>query len=97
MRRVIVNGDDFGASLGINRGIVEAHERGVLTSASLMVDGPAAPDAVARARANPALSVGLHLELDCSDPGRAAGQCQRQLVRFREVSQRVAAVMREAP
>jgi len=86
MRRLIVNGDDFGASLGINRGIVEAHERGVLTSASLMVDGPAEADAVARARANPALSVGVHLELDSSDPGRAAGQCERQVARFLDLT-----------
>ncbi|PYO71797.1 MAG: hypothetical protein DMD64_13465 [Gemmatimonadetes bacterium] len=86
MRRLIVNGDDFGASLGINRGIVEAHERGVLTSASLMVDGPAAADAVTRARANPVLSLGLHLELDSSEPGRAAAQCDRQLARFLELT-----------
>ncbi len=86
MRRLIVNGDDFGASLGINRGIVEAHERGVLTSASLMVDGPAAADAVTRARANPRLSLGLHLELDSSEPGRAAAQCERQLARFLDLT-----------
>jgi len=86
MRRLIVNGDDFGASLGINRGIVEAHERGVLTSASLMVDGPAAADAVTRARANPVLSLGLHLELDSSEPGRAAPQCERQLARFLDLT-----------
>jgi predicted glycoside hydrolase/deacetylase ChbG (UPF0249 family) len=86
MKWLIVTGDDFGASHGINQGIVEAHERGVLTSASLMADGPAAADAVARARANPALSVGLHLELDSSDPGRAAGQCERQLARFLELT-----------
>ena len=86
MRRLIVNGDDFGASLGINRGIVQAHERGVLTSASLMVDGPAAADAVTRARANPVLSLGLHLELDSSEPGRAAAQCERQLARFLDLT-----------
>ena len=86
MRRLIVNGDDFGASLGINRGIVEAHGRGVLTSASLMVEGPAAADAFTRARANPALSLGLHLELDSSEPGRAAAQCERQLARFLDLT-----------
>ena len=42
-RAVIVNADDFGQSAGINRGIVEAHERGIVTSASLMVRWPAAP------------------------------------------------------
>ena len=86
MRRLIVNGDDFGGSLGISRGIVEAHGRGVLTSASLMVDGPAAADAVTRARENPALSLGLHLELDSSEPGRAAAQCERQLARFLDLT-----------
>ena len=86
MKWLIVTGDDFGASCGINRGIVEAHERGVLTSASLMVDGPAAADAVARARANPALSLGLHLELDATDPVRAAAECRRQLARFEKLA-----------
>ena len=38
-RAVIVNADDFGQSAGINRGVIEAHERGVVTSASLMVAG----------------------------------------------------------
>ena len=62
-RRVIVNADDFGQSAGINRGIIEAHERGVVTSASLMVRWPAAPAAAAYARAHPRLSVGLHVDL----------------------------------
>ena len=45
MKSLIVNGDDFGASQGINLGILEAHEKGILTSASLMVDMPASTDA----------------------------------------------------
>jgi len=60
-RYAIVNGDDFGASHGVSLGIVEAHERGVLTSASLMVDGAAARAAVTLSRAHPRLSIGLHL------------------------------------
>lgn len=63
MRYVIVNGDDFGLSPGVNRGIVEAHRRGVLTSTSLMVLRPACEEAVALARESPDLSVGLHLDL----------------------------------
>jgi len=47
---LIVNADDFGQSTGINRGIIEAHERGVVTSASLMVRWPAAIDAAQYAR-----------------------------------------------
>lgn len=62
-RHLIVNADDFGLSPGINRGVIEAHERGILTSASLMVRGPAAADAAAYARAHPDLSVGLHVDL----------------------------------
>ncbi len=61
MRRLIVSADDFGLSVAVNEGIERAHREGVLTAASLMVAGPAAADAVARARANPGLRVGLHL------------------------------------
>ena len=56
-----MTGDDFGFSRGVNRAIVEALERGVLTSASLMVTGDAFAEAVALARARPRLAVGLHL------------------------------------
>src|SRR5688572_15224049 len=62
-RAAIVNADDFGQGAGINRGIVEAHERGIVTSASLMVRWPTAPAAAAYARAHPRLSVGLHVDL----------------------------------
>jgi len=61
-RHLIVNADDFGLTEGINRGIIEAHEHGVVTSASLMVRYPAAEAASALAREHPALSVGLHFE-----------------------------------
>ena len=62
-RAVIVNADDFGQSAGINRGIIEAHEHGIVTSASLMVRWPATAAAAAYARAHPRLSVGLHVDL----------------------------------
>lgn len=62
-RALIVNGDDFGRTPGINRGVVRAHEHGVLTSASLMVRWPAAAEAAAYCRDRPALSLGLHLDL----------------------------------
>jgi YdjC-like protein len=46
-RYLIVNADDFGQSSGVNRGIIEAHEKGILTSASLMVRWPATEEAAA--------------------------------------------------
>jgi hopanoid biosynthesis associated protein HpnK len=60
-RRVIVSADDFGLSEAVNEGVERAHRDGVLTSASLMVAGAAAEDAVRRARLLPNLLVGLHL------------------------------------
>jgi predicted glycoside hydrolase/deacetylase ChbG (UPF0249 family) len=60
---LVVNADDFGISEGVNRGIAEAHERGVVTSASLMVLRETAAAAAAYAGRRPALSVGLHLDL----------------------------------
>ena len=62
-KQLIVNADDFGLSPGVNRGIIEAAENGILTSASLMVRQPAAAAAAAYARNHPELSVGLHLDL----------------------------------
>ncbi len=60
---LIVNADDFGLSPGVNRGIIEAHEQGVVTSTSLMVRWPGAKDAAAYGRRNQSLSLGLHLDL----------------------------------
>lgn len=60
---IIVNADDLGLSLGVNQGIAQAYEHGILTSASLMVRWPAATAAAAYARTHPALSVGLHVDL----------------------------------
>ena len=59
--RLIVNGDDFGLSEQVNEGIIRAFKEGVLTSCSLMVTGDAFDQAVALARENPRLAVGIHL------------------------------------
>lgn len=58
-----INGDDFGFSSGVNQAIVTAHQKGVLTSTSLMITGDAVEEAIKLAKSNPALSVGLHLVL----------------------------------
>lgn len=47
----------------VNEAVIEAHRKGVLTSASLMVNGLAFEDGVRRAKLNPSLAVGLHLVL----------------------------------
>jgi chitin disaccharide deacetylase len=80
MTRLIVNADDLGYSDGVNRGILEAHERGIVTSASLMVDRAAAEAAVELAGRAPRLSVGLHAVLDHDDEGDV--ELPRQLRRF---------------
>jgi len=63
VRYLIVNADDFGQSTGINKGVIQAHEEGIVTSASLMVRWPAAAEAAAYARNRKELSVGLHVDL----------------------------------
>jgi predicted glycoside hydrolase/deacetylase ChbG (UPF0249 family) len=62
-RFLIVNADDLGMSAAVNAGIAAAHERGIVTSASLMVRQGAAPAGAEVAAAHPALAVGLHLDL----------------------------------
>jgi predicted glycoside hydrolase/deacetylase ChbG (UPF0249 family) len=63
VRKLVVNADDFGFTRDVNRGIVEAHRNGILTSTTLMATGAAFDDAVALARQNPALDIGVHLVL----------------------------------
>jgi chitin disaccharide deacetylase len=60
---LIVNADDFGASRGINRAVIEAHQRGIVTSASLIVNIRWSREAAILSRAAPHLSVGLHVNL----------------------------------
>ncbi len=93
-RMLIVNADDFGRSRGVNQGIAIAHEDGIVTSASLMVRRPAAPEAAAYARNHLQLSIGLHVELGewvyrddrwevvQEVPGPADEEVQRQLAAF---------------
>ena len=61
VRRLITVADDFGLSEGVNEAVEQANRHGILTSASLMAAGPAAADAVKRARSLPGLHVGLHV------------------------------------
>ena len=83
-RRLIVNADDFGRSQSINQAVIRAHREGILTTASLMVNEPACEEAVALAKENSRLGVGLHLTLLCGHstlprenvPGLVNEQCE---------------------
>ncbi len=59
--RLIVNADDFGLAPGVNRGIIEAHQKGIVSSATLMANGTAFEEAVSLAHHNPGLGIGCHL------------------------------------
>ena len=68
MRRLIVNADDFGLTSGVNRGIIEAHTRGIVTSSTLMACGAKFQEAVDMASRVPQLSVGCHVLLVDASP-----------------------------
>jgi hopanoid biosynthesis associated protein HpnK len=68
VRRLIINADDFGLTSGINRAIVEAHQRGVVTAATLMANGRAFEEAAKLAPTVPQLSVGCHVVLVDGEP-----------------------------
>jgi hopanoid biosynthesis associated protein HpnK len=68
VRRLIINADDFGLTAGVNRAIVEAHEHGVVTSATVMANGKAFEDAIALAQSSPRLGVGCHIVLVDGSP-----------------------------
>ncbi|HEY7203844.1 MAG TPA: ChbG/HpnK family deacetylase [Methylomirabilota bacterium] len=94
-RYLIVNADDFGADDGTTRGIIDAHERGIVTSTSLMVDMPGARAAVDAARAHPRLGLGLHVNLTAGahvpDPDDLRAQrreLHRQFDRFTDLTGR---------
>jgi chitin disaccharide deacetylase len=73
VKNLIVNADDFGWTDGVNRGIVEAHQRGILTSTSLLANGADFIGAIELARQTPSLVVGVHLNLSHGPPIAAAG------------------------
>ncbi len=91
-RRLIVNADDFGRSAAINQAVIRAHQEGILTTASLMVNEPEAAEAVALAKANPRLGVGLHLALLCGRSALSAAQIPGLVNARGEFSDRPAAV-----
>lgn len=66
---LIVNSDDFGISPGVNRGILEAHHNGIVTSTTTMVNMPAAAEGLEKAHQSaPKLGLGLHFNLSFGAP-----------------------------
>ncbi len=96
-KHLIVNADDFGASRGVNRGIIDAHANGIVTSASMMVTGRAVKEAVSLSREYPSLSVGLHWdvwgederEFDIHDLPAVRAEFERQLDEFQGLTGRL--------
>jgi chitin disaccharide deacetylase len=96
VKNLIVNADDLGWTEGVNRGIAEAHRNGIVTSASLLANGPAFASALDLARSTPGLGVGVHLNLSdgapiaprelvatlVNDAGRFAGGTEALLLRI---------------
>jgi len=68
MKNLIVNADDLGWTRGVNRGIGEAHQNGIVTSTSLLANGEAFKDGVETAQDLPRLGVGVHLNLSDGKP-----------------------------
>jgi predicted glycoside hydrolase/deacetylase ChbG (UPF0249 family) len=98
-RILIVNADDFGRSEGVNRGVTRAHEKGIVTSASLMVRYPAAAEAAEYGRRRPRLSLGLHVDVGewlykdgkwtaIYELERCEAEVERQLTAFRSLVRR---------
>ncbi len=63
IRRLIVNADDFGISRSVNQGIIESHINGIVTSTSILANGPAFDDALKHIHSNSKLGIGIHLNV----------------------------------
>ena len=89
----MVNADDFGYGPGVNRGILEAVDRGIVTSASLMVNTPGTLEAVSAWRVRPHVSLGLHVNftdearrlVEFDDPTVCRTELRRQFDRFADL------------
>jgi chitin disaccharide deacetylase len=73
-RQLVVNADDLGLTVRVNDGIFDAHDFGILTSASIFANAPATDDAIRRSRSHPNLGVGAHLTLVDGTPTLPPGQ-----------------------
>ena len=86
MRRLIINADDLGLTSGVNRGILESHQHGIVTSATLMACGEKFAEAASMVAQASSLSVGCHVVLVDGMPTCDAKNISTLLVnsRFRD-------------
>jgi len=97
LKFLIINADDFGYGHGVNRGVAELVDRGIVTSAGLMVNTPGTAEAVRLAAERPALSLGLHVNftneakrlVDFDDPEICRRELQRQFDCFVDLTSRL--------
>lgn len=68
MTKVMINADDFGLSRGVNYGIIDSHLKGIVTSATMMMNAKATKHAICLAKDTPSLKVGVHLVLTWGKP-----------------------------
>ncbi len=66
--KLIVNADDYGFSEGVNKGIILAHKKGIVTSSTVMVTMPAVEHALSLLKEAPDLKLGLHLNMTLGKP-----------------------------
>jgi predicted glycoside hydrolase/deacetylase ChbG (UPF0249 family) len=96
-RYLIINADDFGYGHGVNRGIAELADCGVVTSAVLMVNTPGTAEAVRLAAERPTLALGLHVNftneaarlVEFDDPEICRRELRRQFDRFLDLTGRL--------
>ena len=79
MKYLIVNADDFGYSLSINKGIIKAHVDGIVTATSVMVDSVGAEEAM-KLSSYPDLAVGLHFVPNAATEAKT--ELERQFQKF---------------
>jgi len=91
-RFLIVNADDLGLSPEVDRGLFEAHDAGIVTSASLLVDGPNAEAAIQQVRQRPKLGIGIHVSFD--DRGKLFTDMQDLPAVQQQIDRQLAAFIR---
>lgn len=62
--KLIVNADDFGFSEEVNTNIINCHEKGIVSSTTILAKGEKFQEAVELSKLYPNLGVGVHLAID---------------------------------